>query len=458
MWSLTTSDIYYKNLMLSINTPLPSVFEPYSVTVAINVPEVVEARTDSEGIPHKSLSARLMAESKISAVSKISKRDKCNLYEKEGNIYNDFSEQSGNIENADISFIRNGFFSKKINVASSQYAIVSTPIDGVEKNVAFLLFFNDLMLWENTGATVTLFVSGSKYDLDNCALYNLTRSERTQDWFLYKISKNDFTIKGSFAWGNAKYAGIKINNPSSSDKNAEMIINAVIVDSMMKPIILMSHDGIYPNSDAMSGGKLDTIESSGVRTTVYVRTSTNTTDEIAERYANLIGNKLIDFEMYASANKALLDSNENPSVQYSELLTNQSGIKSNFIVGNADMYAAPNGKMHDITVRILKTLGFKSGRISGFPYLSQFTDKDFSIGFTGFYTSTDVSKITSMIDYAIENGCVLPIFTHEVGNSENAYGCSVEQFQTICNYIKEKVDSGELYTMTTKEFVNMCIT
>ena len=237
-----------------------------------------------------------------------------------------------------------------------------------------------------------------------------------------------------------------------------MIINAVIVDSMMKPIILMSHDGIYPNSDAMSGGKLDTIESSGVRTTVYVRTSTNTTDEIAERYANLVGNKLIDFEMYASANKALLDSNENPSVQYSELLANQSGIKSNFIVGNADMYAAPNGKMHDITVRILKTLGFKSGRISGFPYLSQFTDKDFSIGFTGFYTSTDVSKITSMIDYAIENGCVLPIFTHEVGNSENAYGCSVEQFQTICNYIKEKVDSGELYTMTTKEFVNMCIT
>ncbi len=67
----------------------------------------------------------------------------------------------------------------------------------------------------------------------------------------------------------------------------------------------------------------------------------------------------------------------------------------------------------------------------------------------------NLETIKNEIDRCINTGYCISIFTHGIKSDDTDY-CSYDIYQQMLDYVKEKVDAGELQVMTYKEFYETC--
>ena len=122
---------------------------------------------------------------------------------------------------------------------------------------------------------------------------------------------------------------------------------------------------------------------------------------------------------------------------------------------NVTCYHSPNNAMTANGAQGLKQLGFKMARYATSPdksLISDFTQDSFLVP-TLEIQDDNLNDVTAKIDEAIARGASLSIFTHLVqASASNEWNTSLSIYKQMLDYIKQKVDSGQIRVATWREF------
>lgn len=275
-------------------------------------------------------------------------------------------------------------------------------------------------------------------------------------WGAYKIPLSAFAFLNGATIDDMDLLTFKLRTLSSTTEDLEVICGGYIYNERMKPTVVMSFDGVY-NTDTVANGKFDALVKNGIHATMFQSADTRYSDETKKVFYNHVINDNFEVQMYATANRDYVQTEEDPEKQYDELRTQKEWLYENRICGLPQMYAAPNGILPNTTMKLLKSLDFKMTRSGSCMFVSRFTDKDFNVGYKGIYGTNTADTIKSMIDEAIRDGKAIFLFTHEVKDNPTTYDSGISNFKTVCDYIGEKIAAGEIQSMNFTEFYNACV-
>lgn len=275
-------------------------------------------------------------------------------------------------------------------------------------------------------------------------------------WGAYKIPLSAFSFTDQATIDDMDLLSFKLRILSSTTEDLEIICGGYIYNERMKPTVVMSFDGVY-NTDTATNGKFDSLVKNGIHATIFQSVNTRYSDETKNVFYNHIINDNFEVQMYATANRDYVQTEDDPEKQYDELRTQKKWLYENRIGGLPQIYAAPNGVLPNTTIKLLKSLDFKMSRSGSCWFISRFTDKDFNVGFKGIYGTNTADTIKNMIDEAITDGNAIFLFTHEVKDNPTSYDSGILNFKTVCDYIGEKIATGEIQSMNFTEFYNACV-
>lgn len=410
---------------------------------------------------------------RISAIENTAnnKIEKCGLMEDYG-IYYSFdtctmisSESSGSISNADIKYERNGFTSKKINIGYSeseniQIKQVLSDLPETLESVSLCFYIDKTIIEKFTDETGLLLVLCSDDPIypDNVNRFQtmITRSEMIHGWNIIKRPLAEFVSYNSPDVYSIKSASLFVMKNSNLN-GSEFYINSLSFNQKMKPTIIFSFDGTYENSIKNA---YDFMTLRNIPATVLLNDS-RTIDN--EEFDNLIKLRIMngwDIGAYGThtktINKESLLSDDNFRNQYNGLYANREFIREN-VLDNPISYSAPYGNLRPITVPLLKDLGYKIARTEGDSFISIFTEKDFSIPMTLISNKVTEDEIIEKIDYTIANNVALSLFTRDVTEYGDEASAKITMFESIIDYIYEKVQKDELQVLTMAEFYHKCV-
>ena len=120
-------------------------------------------------------------------------------------------------------------------------------------------------------------------------------------------------------------------------------------------------------------------------------------------------------------------------------------------------YSAPYGNLRPITVPILRDLGYKIAKTEASSYCSFFSEKDFALPMFLISNNVELDDIIDKIDYAIESNQVVVLYTNDV----TEYGSEIDSkkviFESVVDYIYDRVKEGKIECLTFSEFYHRCI-
>lgn len=135
--------------------------------------------------------------------------------------------------------------------------------------------------------------------------------------------------------------------------------------------------------------------------------------------------------------------------------------KENIGIFNPVMYNTPDNNSADYISRAVKNNGFKMQRCNTSDNLLK-SPSQFQTGAV-FMCTGFKQNCKNMIDNAIANNCGVVFYTHLViddssdindGADGSAGHCYESSFREILNYLKTKVDNGEIEVLTASEYYN----
>lgn len=275
-------------------------------------------------------------------------------------------------------------------------------------------------------------------------------------WGTYKIPFSAFTFANGASIEEMDLIRFRLRVLSSPTENLDIICGGYIYNERMKPTVVMSFDGVY-DTDTVTGGKFDALIQNKIHATMFQSVNTIYSDDTKSVFYNHVINDGLEIQMYATANREYVQTEDNPEAQYNELRTQKEWLYENRIGGLPTMYAAPNGILPNTTLNLLKSLGFKMSRSGSACYVNRFTEKDFNVGFKGIFGTNTSDSIKNMIDEAITEGKAIFLFTHEVKNNPASYDSDISNFKSVCDYIGEQITNGKMQSMNFTEFYNACV-
>ena len=105
-------------------------------------------------------------------------------------------------------------------------------------------------------------------------------------------------------------------------------------------------------------------------------------------------------------------------------------------------------------------MGYKIARIENIyknTYCSFFGRNDFCMPVIKVGNKNNSEDINEWIDYIIETGQCMALFTNDVTEYGTDSSLKEVTFENVIDHIMEKVDSGELQLMTFEGFYNKCV-
>ena len=402
------------------------------------------------------------------------------------------SEETGEIADAGIEYERNGFTTKKIKIGykESEYFQIKQILTDLPSSIesVSLCFYIDKLTIEkfavDSGISMILCSDDPEYNNINRYMTTIYRSEMVHGWNVIKRPISEFE-----AILNPDIYSIKsitIALPSDTNLNGkEIYINSVCFNQKMKPTVILSFDGTY--DDKTSCSRTDdypyligdgTEENPPIPATVLLNASREIAPEEFNELIRLKNEYGWDIGAYGNIcdiqypkENLQSDMNEDRRSQYIGLLKNKQYLQEN-VIYDPISYSAPYGDLRPMTVPFLKELGYKIARTEADSYISIFTKKDFAIPMTlisnkifdeynkdkiGVDKKKDVSAITNMIDYAITNNVAVSLFLRQISEDGTERLARRANFESIINYIRERVKTGQLQVLTMADFYRKCV-
>lgn len=369
--------------------------------------------------------------------------------------------ESMKIEDASYEYKRNGVNSKKITIKNdattnpSFKQIISDPLSTI-KSIS-LCFYIDKTVSNNftdtDGIRIHLSSDDPSVSITNYYTIIIKKSEMVQGWNFIKHQLDEFTTVGDPDSHHINTVSIEIGRNDNLN-GLSFYINSIVFNQSMKPTIILSFDGTYSESISYLYPYL------AARDIPVSLLINNARTLNAKAVDSIIGYRLInnwDIGVYGcNPNKELLTEDDNYRNQYLALRASREWVQDNF-VDSPISYSAPYGNLRPITVPLLKDLGYKIARTKSESYISNFTKYDFAIPMQLISNLTTVDEVKKKIDYAINNGVALSLYTRDVTEYGSEADATQLMFESIINYIIEKRNEGKLQCLTMKDFYERCI-
>lgn len=395
-----------------------------------------------------------------------SKIEKCNLITDQGTIQfftNPSITSSGGTlvtSTTDVGF-RNGVHSKLLTIdedatTNPAFKQVLDKTTEVIETVS-LVFYVDKTTFNNftdtDGIRIYLSSDAETVRITNYFRYIIKKSEMVQGWNCVKRKFTDFNEVGSPNANKIKTVTIQVGRNDSLN-GSQFYFNSIIFNQKMKPTLLLSFDGFYDESLTYLYPYLT---SRNIPFTLFLNNRTTLSNETLDALIKLRISPLCDIGVYGcNPNKEQLIEDDNYRNQYTALRTSKEWLQNN-ILDKPISYSAPYGNLRPITVPILKDLGYKIARTSANSYCSQFTKKDFAMPMFLISNLTTLDEVKAKIDYAIDTNQTISLYTNDVTEYGDEASSTKLMFESIVDYILEKVESGKLQCMTFDEFYRKCV-
>lgn len=396
------------------------------------------------------------------------KTEKCNLITDPG-VVQFFNEAqiTSNPESCTIDedgsniSLRNGVYSKHL-VIDKDAAVNPAFKQTLDKTTEVietvsLIFYADKTTFNNftdkDGIRVHLSSDNPAIRITNYFTYTIKKSEMVQGWNCIKRKITDFTEVGSPNANDIKSVTIEIGRNDTLN-GLDFYFNSIVFNQKMKPTLLLSFDGFYDESMTYLYPYLI---SRNIPFTLFLNNRSTLTNEVLDSLIKLRISPSCDIGVYGcNPNKEQLTEDDNYRNQYVALRNSREWMQNN-ILDKPISYSAPYGNLRPITVPILRDLGYKIAKTSADSYCSQFTKKDFAIPMFLMSNLTTLDEVKAKIDYAIDTDQTISLYTNDITEYGDETSSTKLMFESIVDYILEKVNSGKLQCLTFDDFYNKCV-
>lgn len=398
----------------------------------------------------------------------IDNRDKCGLIKEYGNyLFFDNVEcktpTSCRLSYDKDKYMRNGVPSLKMifEEGTNVNPIINIPMTEYIENIdsVSLVFYVDrstsFFFTSTNPITVSLCSDNvTEPEMVNYLYTEISKDKLVQGWNIIKKNISEFKSVGIPNVHGIKYARVEVVKNPGLD-NRPIYFNSIVFNQKMKPTVLLAFDGIYEEG---IGYTYPYLTSPAINMPATILANNRTTFDAAtlNKIIELRAKYGWDIGQYAcNPNKDLLNNDDNPREQYVGLKTTKDWLQNN-LVYNPISYSVPSfGSLKQITVPILKDLGFKIAKTEASGYCNFFDPKyDFAIPMQLMSRDIPAEQIIDKIQYAIDNDCCICIYTNNVTNYGSEIDASKTPFEKVIKFIIQNKD--KITPMTFSDFYNKC--
>jgi peptidoglycan/xylan/chitin deacetylase (PgdA/CDA1 family) len=361
-----------------------------------------------------------------------------------GTVFEDFSDNDnwtvgggGSIVEDDVNVL-NGTSSIKLTTASNTMATLQKTFTATSMreidNRTIALHVDD-----PTKISAIRYYVGSTIGYNNAFSWGIDPAYLVPGWNFFKVHKNYLTNEnGNSTWNNTMAAELFHITPTTGEI-AEITIDSIIHNQKTTPKILFTFDdSIKSQYDYV----FPLMESYGWKGTLYTQTDRiGLTNNLSE--ADII-------EMYDVGWDSSNHTNTHPNLTtlIDELITNELTINKDWHIEHGltrgiDHFAPPGGQWTQHTLELIKSLGYKTQRVSGSGYnlAKQSTDQiNRLVVARGCASLGDqMPTILADVDRCVLEGNTLILMMHDFVDTTkvNATDWVKSDFVTLLDYIKQ---------------------
>lgn len=396
--------------------------------------------------------------------------DKCNRIEQQGTYIfpTMIQEDSKNlcILSKDYTMDRNSQPSIKIQLMDHDLddqprftMVLDNPLNLEANSLISFQFYLDKTLSDYfTSEDGIKIMLSSDYEITNpCANYyffNIGKDSFVQGWNTIKLRLDKFLPHGSPDITNITQINFRIYS-SEFTAGKTLWFNSVIIDQRMRPTILFAFDDFQEDGFDYAYPYL---YSRGIPATIFANDKKTLPRDFLNKIADLV--YLKDWEIGnngVNPNKEIMIEDDNSREQYMALRTSRDWLINNF-QEDIVAYSAPFGNLRPLTMKILKKMGFKIAKANADNFCSFFGEDDFTIPMHLLSNEEGhgADDICDKIDYCVETGQTLCIYTSGVSR----YGSEIEankiSFEKVIEKIKSYMEADQLDCMTFSQFYEEC--
>lgn len=398
--------------------------------------------------------------------------DKCNVLEQPGTyVFADNAEEDSTglcILSKDYEMTRNNHCSLKVQYTnftrSGYYPSFTIPLeeplnlDG--KHTISIQFYMDKTLSEyyTDDDGIKIMLSSDYYIANpgaNYCFFNIGKNSIVQGWNTIKLDVDKFLPHGAPDMTNITQINIRLYS-SDMTNGKTMWINSFIIDQKMTPTILFAFDDF--DEDGFDYG-YPYLYTRGIPATIFANDKTTLTRDYLSKICDLI--YTYDWEIGCNGvnpNKEIMIEDDNPREQYLALRDTRQWLIDNF-QDQIISYSAPFGNLRPISMKILRSMGFKIAKSTADNFCSFFGEKDFVVPMH--LLSNDqghgADDICAKIDEIVETGQVLCIYTSGVSRYGNEIQANKISFEKVVEKIESYMEQGRLECMTFQQFYHKCV-
>lgn len=397
-------------------------------------------------------------------------KDKCGLLEQSGTyIFADNAEENSNglcRLSKDYDMMRNNHCSLRMQYMEhdpDDYPRISIPLEkpiNMEYSTTFAIqFYIDATVFERfveeDGIKVML---SSDYIIANPGanyyFFNICKESFSQGWNTVTISLDKFLPHGLPDWSSINQINLRFY--SCDYTNGKSIwVNSFIIDQRMKPTVLFAFDDF--DEEGFDYG-YPYLYSRNIPATIFA----NNKKTLTRDYLNKICTLIYEYGWEIGCNgvnpdKEIMTEDDNPRAQYLALRETRQWLIDNF-QDEITSYSAPYGDLRPVTMKILKSMGFKTAKATADNFCSFFGEEDFVIPMHLLSNETGhgADDICEKIDTIVETGQVLCIYTTGVSRYGNEIQANKISFEKVIEKIQMYVEQDRLQCLTFQDFYKKC--
>lgn len=355
--------------------------------------------------------------------------------------------------------------------------ITCTKVDGASKYLTWINLSNyNITNWESI--TIVVYVPYASYDyqgLNGARLLGYVNGNPGRGtiqfngrvkwgWNFIKFRKQNKAPSpySDLSYDLGQLTGINFviepRNTVPVGNKCSFIIDSIIIDLKMKPCVLFSFDFVSDETIANNGFNL--LFDNNLKATMFSQNFGNFSTEHKNMYDKMVNEYNWELSCYGGANSdnSIIRSETNKVSDKTKDLASLLDEYYSVYSINPVSYACNQAVLDPKIEKAILNNNFKM--IRALPtYVMTYFDKNCSLIPHIEYSDMTYEEIKNLIDDTIKYGDCLPLFTHSVKDDGSSSTLRVPYsiMEQVCNYLKTKVDAGEIEVLTYSEFYNRCV-
>ena len=345
-----------------------------------------------------------------------------------------------------------------INIAggTSRYKIKLPQTVSTFNSITLVLKVSN---YSNSQSIANIYLTdGSNFSNSNGTWLN-GRYCQHNGYVYIKLTADDITAPDNINYVWLEFTARANQNIEDGSEYGVIVLDSIIFNQKMKPCVLISFDQIW--EETFENNYYDIMSNRNLPITLFSDKWENVNSDLLKMANSKRTNYGWELGIYGSFNEdpAYLN-NSTDTTLVIEDLNKSINSQENVSFTTPISYACRQGVVSDYLWGAIKHTNIKMIRGYDSRNIGYF-DKDCYLICHDDISDNSADDIKSKIDKAILYGSTLGLFTHGIKASTDttipSSSVLVDTWKTVCDYLKEKKDSGDIDVLTFSEFYKSCV-